>query len=114
MEFKIEAMDDFWRNIDELKHKAQNVAAPRTVKLSELFPTSFMQAHTKFDSLDAIFMASGVQMDPHDLLSEQKISAEWNAYVAANSDFSDWTDMLSQANAERGRKGPGFLVDCPL
>ncbi len=108
MEFKIDGMDDFQRNIEELKRRAQELTTPRSVSLNEFLPPEFMKAHTKFDSIDAMFKASGTTMDPRDLFNEDKIADDWNAFVAANSNFKDWVDMLSHGNAERVKKGLGF------
>lgn len=109
MGMKIKGSDELRRKFQDLSQKAKDsAAAPERVKLDQLLPTEFMQRHTKFGSIDAMFKASGMQMNPLDVFSEEKIAPDWDAFVAENSSFSNWRDMLAHAVTERTKRKLGL------
>jgi len=89
---------------DEVLRRIEN--ATGQVSLPDLFPASFMQAHTKFGTLDAMVTASQLVKD--DATSEEPAAAlqgeVWSQFVASNSTFSSWGEMMSAAATERLKK----------
>ncbi|WP_128476206.1 hypothetical protein [Halorussus pelagicus] len=65
----------------------------------DVFPPSFMQEHTDHDSLWDFFGNSQWEID-----GEEDLKAvpddEFDAYVAANSNFDDWDEMKAKAAAQ--------------
>lgn len=66
------------------------------VPLNELMPSGFIQKHSKFDSLDSLMKASGFNVQTE--ADFKAIPAEeWNQFIALNTNFDSWHDMLSEA-----------------
>ncbi len=92
-------------NGDKLLQRMQTAMDQATgdVKLTDLMHSAFMLKHTRFDSLNAMLTASQLTSDStraEELAVILKGQA-WNQFVAANSDFASWQEMMSAAARER-------------
>lgn len=69
------------------------------VSLNELMPPRFIQMHSKFDSLDSLdglMKASGFNVQIEAAFKATS-DQEWNHFIALNTNFDSWHDMLSEA-----------------
>src|SRR5947209_17137877 len=96
---------------DELIRRMQDALSQATgqVSLPELMPSAFMQKHTKFSSLEDMLSASKLAKEEAtaEELGPILQSPEWNQFVAANSSFASWQDMIKAAGVERVKKALG-------
>lgn len=78
------------KNAEELGRKTQ-ISGP------ELFPDSFVAAHSSFADMDALLAAAGVTTD-----EEFKAMPDetFDAFLQANTDFESWVDMQQKALSE--------------
>jgi hypothetical protein len=100
-------------NLDGLKklqQKVRELDGKHQIRLSDLFPPSFMRAHTRFSSLDDLEakarergFALGSQEDLENLLGDQ-----WDGFIAEHTNFSTWKDMLGKGTAEWTSRQLGF------
>ncbi len=87
--------------IEELKREAEQVTG--RVSLQDLFTVDFMREHTKHGTLDDMVTASKLlneDCSTEDLAAALE-SQEWNQFVAENSDFSSWQEMITAAGESR-------------
>jgi len=80
--------------------------AEGNVPLTELMPPKFIQRHTRFNDLQAMVDAApGAEEATTTEESAAFIQGEgWSRFVAENSDFDSWQDMIRQAGAERFKR----------
>jgi hypothetical protein len=100
-------------NLDGLKkleRKVRELDGRKQIPLSDLFPPSFLRAHTRFSSLDDLEAKArergfslGSQEDWDNLLADQ-----WNAFIAEHTHFTTWKDMLGKGAAEWTSRQLGF------
>lgn len=86
------------RGLDELRRKLSRFDGEHSVPFGELFTPAFMGQHTRFGTFEAFVEASGFKADtPEDFKAIP--DAEWDTFVAANSSFASWQEMMSAAAA---------------
>jgi hypothetical protein len=81
--------------LDKLRKRLKEASKPESVSLTELMPDSFIKAYTEYETLQAMFDAGGVES------ADYLQTDEWNEFVAAHTQFTDWSDMLKKAGALR-------------
>lgn len=103
LKIKIEGLDRIKHRLDRLKEKAQALQGQSTIPIKDLLTNDFMRLHTKYDSLQAMFDQS-----PFTINSQEDFAAipddQWDAYIKANTKFSTWKEMRTQAVEEFLRK----------
>jgi hypothetical protein len=81
--------------VDELHERATALGEDEDA-LAHLFPPSFVQRHTEFESFEAFMAGSEWEVS-----SRAEFAAipedKFDAYVAEQSSFADWEEMLGQA-----------------
>ncbi|KLV07330.1 hypothetical protein C9I92_24825 [Photobacterium ganghwense] len=88
-------LDTISTNPKQLVTKAKRLDGSG-VSLNELMPPRFIQMHSKFASLDILMEASGFNVKtPADFKAIP--AREWNQFIALNTNFESWQDMLSEA-----------------
>lgn len=80
--------------MDDFRKRMQDLSGTHRYQLSEILPDSFIEAHTKFPTLQALADAGGVK-EPSDVNGEA-----FSQFVADNSEFSSYTEMLQAGYAE--------------
>lgn len=96
-------MKDFVRGIDKAQKKLQQLSdnlkaleGTHNVSFGELFPDSFIRAHTNTNTLSEFFEQSGF-----DTSSTEAFKAipddDMDRYVSQNSNFNSWEEMLHEA-----------------
>ena len=99
MSFKIEGLDAFQRQLDDLAKRAEDLNGKHGVPLGELLTDSFVAKHTKFSTFDDLLKASGF---PCETLEEFEAipQDEFDKHISATSDYSSWQEMVDDAAAE--------------
>ncbi len=80
--------------MDRFKKKTEELSGTHNYSLSELLPDKFIEEHTKYSTLQALADAGGIT-EPADINSEA-----FSQFVADNSKFSSYTEMLQAGYAE--------------
>jgi len=88
--------------LKELKRKAEKLDGQREVPLPELMTDGFMRRYTDFQTLQAMFDASGLE-NLEDIDSE-----EFSKFIATHTRCSNWEEMLKMANVEYMKRQLGF------
>jgi len=90
------------KGLKDLERKARALDGNHQISLSELFPPSFLQMHTRFASLADLEekaaergFSLASQEDWDSLPADQ-----WDAFIAEHTQFATWKDMLGKGAAE--------------
>jgi hypothetical protein len=81
---------------DKFRKKFEKLDGKHKVPLKDLFHPGYMRLNTKFKTIDDMLEASVVQVDSPDDLNNNE---PWDAFVAANTHYSSWREMLKAAIA---------------
>lgn len=90
-------------NGDEFLRKIER-ASNGDVPLGELCNSAFMRKYTEYKSIDEMATVSGL-VEGND--EEQTVAIQspaWDKWVAENTSFDSWQDMLNMAAVERVKK----------
>jgi len=97
----------FNRRLKGLNGRAQELDGMNRIPLSELFPPPFVQQHGRFSSFEDSIEAGGFKITSQE--DFENIPHEvWDNFIAANTTFSSWRDMLEAATAEWFRSKLGL------
>lgn len=93
--------------LDKFKRKLEQIAKPRNVPIAELLTPDFVRRHSRFASVDELHQAFGpLPAGQNDLaageadLAAQIASPEWDAFIARETPFASWGELLQAAGAE--------------
>ena len=96
MGIRITGLEELKSRLADMQHRAQALDGTHEVTLSELFHSEFMLLNTDFDSIEAMFAASG-----YDVKSQEDFAAipdePWDIFVPERTRFQSWREMLSSA-----------------
>lgn len=93
------SVDEIMDDLDSLTEESREMLGNRQVPIEELFPQRFMEDYTEFNSILELFTSSGFHLDaPEDF--DEIPDDQWDAYIASNTDFTDWGEMLQTATEE--------------
>ena len=100
--FEIKGFDEIDRKLAELQRRAEALGGERNVPYRELFTSTFMAKHTGFETLQAMWDASGLFVATESEEDCRKVLAgrPWNDFVNQRTQFSDWQKMLTKAGTE--------------
>ena len=107
MGVKFDGLDKLQKELKKMERNAKKLNGTHQIPLNELFTSSFMRKHTKFSSIDAFFKASGFKADTQEDF-EAIPDSELDKFVAKNTKFRTWEDMLGEAGSEYALKKLGF------
>lgn len=105
--FKIQGFDKLEKELKQLQKNAKKLSNTKQVSFKELFPNSFMKKYTSFSSMEELLDKSGFDVKstedfkaiPADLLDK---------YIASNTKFKSWEEMLEKATSQYAMKKLGF------
>lgn len=93
--------------LDKLQRRIESIPKSENVSFGELFNPAFMRRYTQFESIDTMIEASGYTVEtPEDFAAIP--DAEWDAFIATNTQFPDWLEMQKTAAAERMKRQLGL------
>lgn len=96
----IEGLDELQRELAKLQRKAEQLSGTRSIPIEEILTAQFMQRYTRFASLSEMLDHSGVNGTTEDDFEAFLQMQEREAFVAANTQFASWQDLLDQAGSE--------------
>lgn len=97
---KIKGLEEFKRSLQKLEHKAEQIGGVRSVPLEEILTPTFLIRHTNFTSVEDLFQKSDYSIEsPEDF--DNIPQEDWDVFIAGNTLFSSWQDLLSTAMAEQ-------------
>jgi hypothetical protein len=103
----IKGLDDLSKKLERLASNAKSLGDTKSASLTDILTPEFICAHTKFDSADEFFEASGF-----DLSSQASFEAipedQLDAFVSSASSFGSWREMLNSAGAAWTKRKLGF------
>lgn len=103
----ITGLKELQKGLDDLAQRAQALDGKHSVPISELLTPSFLSSCSRFLAFDEFFAASGFQVN-----SEEDFAAipdeQWDAFIRANTTFSNWEEMLGAAGEAWVQKRLGF------
>ena len=105
--FKIQGFDKLEKELKQLQKNAKKLSNTKQVSFKELFPNSFMKKYTSFSSMEELLDKRGFDVKstedfkaiPADLLDK---------YIASNTKFKSWEEMLEKATSQYAMKKLGF------
>ncbi len=86
------------------------VICPHLVPIGDLLTTGFIRRHSRFQSIESLLAASGLNpcrlsdLDPH---TRQR----WDDFTRLSTTFPNWAAMLREAGAEWVIRRMGIIVD---
>jgi hypothetical protein len=94
---EIKGMKEFQKELKNMARAAKELQGDHQVPLHELLTDAFLRKHTSFNSF--------AEFEQQEIFSkyssfEEIPDDELNAFVSANTKFSNWTEMLEEAVAE--------------
>jgi len=95
---KIKGLDEVQRNLRKLSERAQALHGTHSVRVEEILTPDFVQAHTRYGSVDEWFAASPFKIETREDLEAIPDEA-WGEYVRTTTDFDAWQEMLEAAGA---------------
>lgn len=80
-----------------------------TVPLPELMPDSFIKAHTKFTSLQALFDAAEAEGIVNDETAQDDMNSEaFSEFIKRSSSVGDWKDLMKLASDQYVKRKVGL------
>lgn len=90
-------LENFSKSIDNMQKDLKSLNGK--LPISDILNDRFMRTHTSFNSIDEFFLSSGFSVESQEDLvhvDESKL----DLFVAQNSKFQTWSDMLEKAGSE--------------
>lgn len=84
----------------ELQRKLKELSETKQVPVSEFFNTPFMTKYTSYSSLEAMLEAANLAPESITNAESLRENESWNRFIADNTRFKDWNDMLEAALLE--------------
>lgn len=84
-----------WSGLDELRRRLDQFGREQLVPIGDLLTPEFMRRNTPFSSVDEMFESGGFEVSGQEDFDE--IRPELDAFVARETRFTDWEDMLEAA-----------------
>lgn len=78
---------------DEFERKLDKIRGEHVLSAEDLFPDDFMRQYTDFQMRQAFFEAGGVES------KEDTETDAFDKFVAANTRFDNWFEMMKEAQA---------------
>jgi len=85
-----------FKGIEKLQKNMSELSKKTEIKLTELMSPSFISSCSKFESIEALFDASGFTVEsPADFTAIP--DEEWEEFIVGNTSFSSWIVMQHKA-----------------
>jgi hypothetical protein len=102
---KITGLNELQKQLKQMEKAAKELDGTHEVPFSELFTDSFLRKHTKFSSYEEF---ENQEIFTKYQTIEEIPDDEMDQFVAANTNFSNWDDMLGEAGTEYAARKLGF------
>lgn len=105
--FEMKGFKELQKKLNDLQRNIKSIEGEQKVSFDELFTQDFIKRCSHFESLEDLFKKSGFVINSQEDL--QKIpDKEWDDFIASNTRFKDWKEMLDSAVNEWTRKKLGL------
>lgn len=105
MKIEIKGLDEVQRKLQDLRRRAENLSG--NVPMRELLTPDFLRSHSRFNSIEEMFEASGFKVETQD--DFKNIPDEpWDEFIAKETTFPNWKEMLIAAGGEYAKRKFGF------
>ena len=98
MSIKVTGLDQFRKQLEDLKNKVQSLSGQQSVPLNELLTADFLATCSTFSSAGEMFERSGFKVE-----SEEDFAAipdeAWDDFICSNTSYFNWREMLRAAGA---------------
>lgn len=82
--------------LKKLKENLEAMQGTHSVQLSEILTPELVSSHSRFADFDSLLAEAGITTKEE---FEAYPDADFDAFVAANTDFESWLDMQKQGAA---------------
>src|SRR5947207_15498547 len=107
MSIKMTGLDEFRRQLEDLKNKFESVSGQHSVPLNEMLTPDFLATCSTFASAEEMFERSGFKVE-----SQEDFAAipdePWDDFISANTSYLNWQEMLKAAGAAWTKARLGF------
>lgn len=97
--FKITGLDEFQRELEQMRRNAEQLAGEHQVPLTDLFPPAFMRQHSGVPDFESFCRDGGI-----DLSSNEAFAAlpgkQLDAVVKRLTQFASWEEMKQAGAAD--------------
>lgn len=102
---KMSGFNEFHKQLKQMEKAAKELDGTHEVPFSELFTDSFLRKHTTFSSFEEF---ENQKIFTKYQTIEEIPDDEMDMFVAANTNFSNWDEMLDEASTEFVARKFGF------
>lgn len=95
------------KGLDKLSKNLKKLESTNTVRLDNLFNSTFMKKYTDFISIYELFEKSQYEVNTEEDLKNIP-DLEWDIYINSVTKFNSWKDMQKLAGQEFIKKQMGF------
>lgn len=100
---KITGLDEFQRNIDQLRRNAERLGGEHSVPLPEVFPPAFMRQHTSVPDLETFCREAGLDISSTETFAATPVE-QLDEAVRRLTQFASWEEMKNAGAAEWARR----------
>jgi len=104
---KVTGFKELQKQLKDMERKARELEKGVNVSFEELFNENFMSKYTKFNSFEDFLTAGNFDVESQEDF-EAIPDEEFDAHVANNSKFNDWSNMMNTAGTEYTATKLGF------
>ena len=106
-EFKMEGFDKLQKKLKDLERNIKNLEGEQAIPFNELFTQDFIKRNSHFETLDDMFKQSGFSINSQEDFKNIP-DKEWDNFIAGNTKFKNWKEMLDAAVNEWVKRKLGF------
>ncbi len=99
--------DDLSKKLNQLAENARALGDTKSASLTEILTPQFVATHTRFQTADEFFEASGFKIDSQADFEAIPIE-KLDDFVRASSSFVSWRELLNAAGAAWAKKNLGL------
>jgi len=105
MKIEVKGLDQLTRKLEDLQRRAENLSGD--VPMQEILTADFLRKHSRFNSLEEIFEASGFKVENQDDFKNIP-DQPWDDFISKETSFPNWKEMLSTAGKEYAKRKLGL------
>lgn len=98
---------DLSKKLNQLANNARALGNTKSASLTDILTPQFMSSHTRFQTANEFFEASGFKVDSQadfEAIPEDQL----DAFVQSSSSFTSWRELLNTAGAVWAKKKLGL------
>lgn len=89
-----DGFDNVIRRLNRISDNAKQLEGVNSVKVEDLMPPQYIVGQTKFSSVEEFMVAGGITAQ------EQLEMPEWDQFVAKETKFDSWEEMVKDAGSQ--------------